>query len=368
MPEEAKSVRTWININAQVLRFNYAYFRKIAGVPVMAVVKSNAYGHGLVGTAKILSGFRVFRRDGWFAVDSITEALRLRREGIDRPILVLGYTLPGRYAEAARRGITVTVSNFEALRSLSRVRRKPAFHLKLDTGMHRQGFQPEDMPKLIRILKSYGLKPGGAYSHFAAAENALASRKQYRVFRDALAELVRAGIKAPHIHMSATGGVFLRRAAGCTLVRVGLGLYGYLPSGKKGILHPVAEWKTMIGELKDVAQGERVGYDLTERMPRPTRLAVLPVGYWHGFDRGLSSVGEVLIRGRLAKVLGRVSMDMIAVDVTGIPGVRIGDEVVLIGWQGKKFIGADDMAAKIKTTAYEVLTRMNPLIKKIINK
>ena len=123
-------------------------------------------------------------------------------------------------------------------------------------------------------------------------------------------------------------------------------------------------WKTIIGEVKRVRKGERVGYDLTERLTRDTVVAVLPIGYWHGYDRGLSSIGEVLVRGRRAKVLGRVSMDMTAVDVTGNPGVRIGDEVVLIGRQGREFIGADEMAGKISTTAYEILTRVNPLIRR----
>lgn len=359
-------VRTWIEIDRRSLLFNYEYFRKLAGVPVMAVVKSNAYGHGIVHVAKALAGLPSFRRNGWFGADSIIEALRLRREGIGQPILVLGYTLPGRYADAARHDITLAVSSFVGLRSLTRAQRRPAFHVKLDTGMHRQGFQPREIPELIRELRRHGLKPQGAYSHFAAAENQTASRVQYGIFQQCLDKFSDAGFRLPSVHMAATGGTFLRRAPAATMVRIGIGLYGYLPNGRRGLLRPAATWKTIVGELKTVAKGERVGYDLTERLGRKTSIAILPVGYWHGFDRGLSSIGEVLIRGRRAKVLGRVSMDMTAVDVTGIRGLRISDEVVFIGRQRRQFIGADEVAEKIGTTAYEILTRLNPLIQRII--
>ena len=336
----------------------------------MAVVKSNAYGHGLTLVARLLA-----TRDSnpyslnprlWFGVDSIVEALRLRREGIGQPILVLGYTLPGRYANAARHNIILTVSSFDGLRSLARARQRPAFHLKLDTGMHRQGFQSGEVPELIRQLRRYGLEPQGVYSHFAAAENQTASGTQYGIFQQCLNKFRDAGFPLPSVHMAATGGAFLHRAPAATMVRIGLGLYGYLPNGRRGLLRPVATWKTLVGELKIVATGEYVGYDRTERLRRKTVIAILPVGYWHGFDRGLSSIGAVLIRGRRAKVLGRVSMDMTAVGVTNISGVRIGDEAVLIGRQRRDFIGADEVAKKIGTTAYEVLTRINPLIRRII--
>ncbi len=360
------SVRTWIEIDKRSLFFNYEYFRKLAGVPVMAVVKSNAYGHGLVQVSKALSGLPRFQRDGWFGVDSIVEALALRREGIRSPILVLGHTLASRYADAARQGITLTISSFDGLRFLTRARQKPAFHIKLDTGMHRQGFQSRELPELIRQLRRHRLEPQGAYSHFAAAENQTASAAQYRIFRQCLRAFSGAGSPLPLTHMAATGAMFLHRAPGCSMVRLGLGLYGYLPNGRRGLLRPVATWKTLVGELKTIAKGEYIGYDRTERLRRKTIIAILPIGYWHGFDRGLSSIGRVLIRGRSAKVLGRVSMDMVVVDVTNIPGVRMGDEAVLIGRQGKDFIGADEVAAKIGTTAYEILTRVNPLIRRIL--
>ncbi len=148
------------------------------------------------------------------------------------------------------------------------------------------------------------------------------------------------------------------------MVRLGIGLYGYYPE-KRVRLKPVLIWKTIVSEVKRVEKGEWVSYDRTERLKRDSKIAILPIGYWHGFDRGLSSKGEVLIRGKRARVLGRVTMDMTMVDVTDIPGVRIRDEVVIIGKQGKYRITADDVAEKINTTSYEILTRINPLIRKV---
>ena len=151
-----------------------------------------------------------------------------------------------------------------------------------------------------------------------------------------------------------------------------MGLYGYWPSLVAAAKHlagmalqPVLSWKTLVGEVKEIPAGAHVGYDITEQVTKKTKIAVLPVGYWHGYDRGLSSLGEVIIRGRRAKILGRVSMDMVVADVTRIPKVRVGDTVVLIGKQGKEAIGADELGLKIGTTQYEFLTRINPLIRRV---
>ena len=383
----SRAVRTWIEISTRSLFHNYACFRWLArGVPVMAVVKSNAYGHGLVLTAKALATLPSFWKSGWFGVDSIVEALRLRREGIHEPILVLGYTLPGRYADAARHGITVTISNFESLGALGRAKARPAFHLKIDTGMHRLGFQVHEMARLADTLRSSRLSPQGVFSHFAAADKRAASRRQMALFDRCRTALARAGIKPNVVHLAKTEGILFHPESRHDLVRLGIGLYGYLPgpaspAGRRqaGLtksrtlederlklrLRPVMTWKTIVSEVKRVRKGERIGYDLTERLRRNTDVAILPVGYWHGFDRGLSSVGEVLVHGKRCRVLGRVSMDMTAVDVTGLRGASIGDEVVLIGRQGREFIDAHEMAGKIGTTCYEVLTRVNPLIRRI---
>ncbi|KKW28686.1 MAG: Alanine racemase [Parcubacteria group bacterium GW2011_GWB1_52_7] len=377
-PHPKNFVRTWIEIDRRSLFFNLSKFQKLAGkASIMAIVKSNAYGHGLALIAKCLTtkdkrllALRSFSEGGWFGVDSVTEALRLRREGISNPILVLGYTLPMRLAEAAKNNIAVTASHFEALANLARAKKRPQLHIKIDTSMHRQGFQEDDLPRLIRELRKEHLMPEGVYSHLASAENKQFSKKQIAAFTRALNFMRSAGVALKHVHIASTGGIMRYRLPFANLVRLGLGLYGYLPDRRVGIVRPVLTWKTIIGEVKRVKKGEHIGYDMTERLKRDSTIAILPIGYWHGFDRGLSKIGEVLIHGKRCRVLGRVSMDMAVVDVTDIDRklkiknekVKIGDEVVLIGRQGREFIGADEMAKRIGTISYEVLTRINPLI------
>lgn len=372
-----RNLRTWIEIDRQALASNFKHLNRIAGTRrAMAVVKSNAYGHGMVLVAKFLSTLTPDTHHLlprlWFGVDSITEAMRLRKERIKNPILVLGYTLPEKFSEAGRKNISVTVAHFEGLDALVRLKTRPQFHLKIDSGMHRQGFQASDIPRLIAELEKHHLAPRGVYSHLAKAEDAQASKKQRQAFESCLAMLRGAGIRPGIIHMNGTGGAILRPRSRYDMVRLGIGLYGYLPSRdyrypvKRNFLKPALTWKTIVAEVKQVKKGERIGYDLTERLKRDTLVAILPVGYWHGLDRGLSSIGEALIRGRRAKILGRVSMDITAVDATGIRGVKVGDEVALIGRQGRDAISADEMAAKINTISYEVLTRINPLIERVL--
>lgn len=364
-----KNLRTWIEIDRQALDSNLKRLSRVAGTRrVMAVVKSNAYGHGIVLVSKLLARHKRL----WFGVDSMVEALRLRRERIGNPILVLGYTLPAKLSGAARKNISITVAHFEGLKFFTRLKARPEFHVKIDSGMHRQGFQASDIPRLIAELKKHRLAPQGVYSHLAKAEEAKASEKQRQAFESCLAAFRGANIRPGIIHMNGTGGALLRPLSRYDMVRVGIGLYGCLPSRKhrypagENFLKPSLAWKTIVAEVKRVKKGERIGYDLTERLRRDTTVAILPVGYWHGLDRGLSSIGEALIRGKRAKILGRVSMDITAVDATGIREVKVGDEVALIGRQGRDAIYADEMAAKINTISYEVLTRINPLIERVL--
>lgn len=380
-------VRTWIEIDIRALRHNAGEFLKL--IPketrLMAVIKSNAYGHGLSLVAKSLLALRSFSEGGWFGVDFIVEALRLRKDGIKNEILVLGHTLPARLADAAKYDIIVSISNFESLSALAKIKNRPRFHLKLDTGMCRQGFLPEDMPRLIAFLKQSRLKPYGVFTHFASAKDPadpVCTRRQLQFFLAMLADMEKAGYSDFIRHAAATGGTLIFPEAHLDMVRIGMGLYGYWPSdelrnsnfefqmkSEKKVsiaLRPVLVWKSVVAEVKKIPKGSQVGYDGTERVSRDTMVAVIPIGYWHGYDRGLSGIGTMLVRGKRAKVLGRISMDMTVIDVTDIANARVGDEVALIGRQGKEAIFADELAAKINTTAYEFLTRINPLIKREI--
>lgn len=378
-----KDIRTWIEIGALALRHNAEQFFRLlpSETRLMAVVKSNAYGHGLVHGAKLLADLHpkssTLNPRLWFGVDSIVEALRLRREGIINPILVLGHTLPSRVSEATAHDIILTVSNFDALRVLAAASTRPAFHLKIDTGMHRQGFMPDEIDKVITALKRAKLAPTGIYTHFASAKDPRDrdyTEAQAHLFEKIITAFSAAGFSPMIRHAAASGGTLIFPETHLDMVRVGMGLYGYWPSveskmmkQKLGIdLKPVLTWKTIIAEVKAIPAGAKIGYDETEAVRRKSKIAILPIGYWHGYDRGLSGIGEVLVRGLRARVLGRVSMDMIVVDVTDIPRARVGDEAALIGRQGKEAIWADELAAKIGTTAYEFLTRINPLIKRVI--
>lgn len=401
-----KDVRTWIEIDRNALHHNVEQFFRLIPkeTQFMAVIKSNAYGHGLAQVAKLLAEFRISNLESrkkapnskfqipnsrlWFGVDSIVEALRLRREAIANPILVLGFTLPSRMAEATKDDITLCIANFESLSTLADLNEKPAFHIKMDTGMHRQGFQTHELPKLISLLKKNRLAPSGLFTHFASAKDVCFPTYtcvQLEEFYTVIKQFEKAGYTDFTRHAAASGGTLLFPQSHLQMVRVGMGMYGYWPSQEAKMhcslpaelkiknekvkvleLKPVLTWKTIISEIKEIPDGSFIGYDLTERVHRHTKIAVLPIGYWHGYDRGLSSIGEVLVRGVRTRVLGRISMDMIVVDVTNAPEAQVGDEVVLIGKQGKEEIWADELAAHIGTSPYEFLTRINPLIRRVI--
>lgn len=366
-------LRTWIEVDTKALRHNYGVFRKLLNnkTRLMAVVKSNAYGHWLVEFSRLLE------RSGadWFGVDSIVEARTLRREGIGKPLLILGYTLPECYREAAEIKASVTISNFDALKTAIQ-KISPAqslkVHIKVDTGMTRQGFFVKDTPRVLKILKQNHKKIifEGLYTHFAAAKNPAFPRDtnaQIRQF-DVIITLARNAGFNPLVHASATSGTIVFPKAHYGMVRAGIGMYGYWPSPEVQaafedtiVLKPALVWKTIIGEIKNVPRGSRVGYDFTETLHKPSRLAILPVGYWHGYPRALSSVGHVVIRGKRAKVLGRVSMDMVIVNISHIKNARVGDEVILLGGA----MPAEEVATLAGTINYEIITQLNPLIKRI---
>ncbi|MBI2888829.1 MAG: alanine racemase [Candidatus Liptonbacteria bacterium] len=386
MANDSEKFRTWIEISRKSALHNYRVFRGLIKpkTKLWAVVKSNAYGHGLAPFSELAESCGV---DG-FCVDSIVEGNRLRREGIRKPILILGPTLPARLSDAAACGITVSVSNFEALKALVRSKTVPSFHLKVDTGFHRQGFYVEELPKVIRqIANSKGQKAGsshlplatrhsltGVFTHFAVAKDVTYltyTELQCKKFKEALRMLRKAGFRNLTAHAAATGAASINSKYHFNAVRIGMGLYGFHASPElemqlpRMVLKPVLHWKTVISEVKRLHAGDYVGYDATERMRHAGAMAILPIGYWHGFPRALSSIGNVLVDGKFAKVIGRVSMDLTAIDVTGIR-CRPGTVVTLLGKSGREEIRAQEAARAIGTTHYELLTRLNPLMERIL--
>ncbi len=366
------TLRTWIEISQENLYHNVAEFKQLLKRRTRfgAVIKSNAYGHGLLTTANLLKD-----RVDWFLVDTFIEGLHLRKEGITNPILVLGYTLPTHFEAAAANRISLTISQFENLKYVSECVHPPKIHLKFDTGMHRQGFYEGQIPDIKFFLKKNVLVEG-VYTHFASAKDfnyPHYTQRQHDAFLNVTKEFNKGKFPGILHHAAASGGTIVFPKSHFDMVRVGMGLYGYYPSPEirsqmqtiapqKISLRPVLSWKTIVSEVKEVDADRPIGYDLTEYVSKRTRVAILPVGYWHGFDRGLSSVGEVLIRGKRSRVLGRVSMDMIAVEASA----RVLDVVTILGVDGVSRLYADELARKIGTTQYEFLTRINPLIERIV--
>ncbi len=371
---EHSGLRTWVEIDTKAIKANYRFFRKFVpkNVAICGVVKSNAYGHNFIEFAVELEKQKI----KMLAVDSIVEALALRASKMKTPILVLGYTLPSMFGRAVGKNICLTISSIDGLHTFlkSPYVKKIPIHIKVDTGMHRQGFLLKDQEKVIKLLGAKGIKVEGLYTHFASAKDpaqTVFTNMQTSEFSRWREALHKAGF-SPIIHAGATGGALVFPNAHFDMVRIGIGLYGVAPSDEisrahelKTKLKPVLSWKTIISETKKIPVGSGVGYDLTYRVQRPTRIAVCPVGYWHGYSRALSNTAEVLVRGRRAPVLGRVSMDMIVIDVTDIPKAKTGDEVVLIGTSGKEKVTATELARFSGTSAYEILTRLNPLMKRI---
>ncbi len=387
MSSRPLGVRTWIELDRAAIVHNYKTLRGLVDpkIKFMAVVKSNAYGHGLLDF-----GLEIDKLGPDFiGVDSIVEAVALRKAGITRPLFVLGFTLPEMLATAAEQDISLAISTFEGLAAIDAESARAPFaaplkiHVKVDTGMHRQGFQEPEIEQVIEVLKKLSAERKivveGLFTHFGAAKNpSFRTRTEgqltrFKVWREAL---VAAGFTLI-AHTAASGGTIVFPESHFDMVRCGVALYGVWPSieakhyrSQEKPLKQVMTWKTVVGEVKKVPAGECFGYDFTETCAEDKKIVIIPIGYWHGFPRALSSIGNVIIRGKKAKVLGRVSMDMLIVDVAHIPKVEVLDEVVVLGHQKGEFgeaeITADEMADVAGVSSYELITRINPLIKKIV--
>lgn len=383
-----REAKTWVEVSKRALTHNVRAFCEHLGssVSVMAVVKSNAYGHGLVESATIAGAAGA----SWFGVDNIDEALALRKAGIKKPILILGYTLLTRLSDAIQNDVSFVIYNLESVRALKKLSltgKKGSVakvHLKIETGTTRQGLEGENLVRLVREIKKVpGILIEGASTHYANIEDTTDSsyaESQLRRFEQNVSLIHNEGIDPPHLHTACSAAAILFPKTHFNLARVGISMYGFWPSketqavAQSGFighrvtlkLDPALTWKTVIAQIKHVKKGTFVSYGLTERLAHDSVLAVLPVGYWDGYDRELSSVGQVLIRGQRCKIVGRICMNMCLVDVTDVPEARVEDEVVLLGRQGSERVTAQDIASKLETIHYEVVTRINPMLPRII--
>ena len=372
-----------VEISRAALAHNIREFRRLAGRrrKLLAVVKANAYGHGLREVAAVA----VAEGADWLGVNSVEEGAALREAGLAAPVLVLGYAPLAALEEAVALDLRLTVYNRETVARLAalaaRLRKTVRVHVKIETGTWRQGVAPDDLVAFVReTVRRPGLVVEGLSSHFANIEDTTSHdypRRQRETYLAACRGVGAAGVRVRFRHMSCTASTILFPEPELNLARVGIGLYGLWPSKETFLsclldrrkpvsLQPVLAWKARIAQVKRAPAGADIGYGCTYRTTRPTVLAVVPVGYYDGYDRGLSNAGHVLVRGRRAPVRGRVAMDFFMADVTDIPGVRLEDEVTLLGADGRERVAAEDLAALAGTISYEIVSRINPLLPRVV--
>ena len=344
-----------------------------AGVTVCAVVKADAYGHGAVECSRALQA----EGAKWLGVTSLDEAIPLREAGIETRILLMTGFWRGEESEIARLKLTPTVWepwHIEALENAaaSGAMRQPV-HLKVDTGMGRLGVSLEELPALLRALSAARhVTLEGLSTHLASSEimDAPSVAEQQRRFEEAQRMVRAAGLEPGLIHMANTGALISRRETWNNMVRPGVALYGYyLPFQRAGrevsggtlrlAVKPVLTWKTRILSMRNFAADQALGYGGTFVTQAPARVAVLPVGYADGYNRQLSNRGRVIVRDHYAPIVGSISMDLTLVDVTGIPGIAVGDEVILMGTSEGLSVDALEHARLANSSPYEILCNIS---------
>ena len=363
---------TAARINLQSLSHNFnEVLHRVDGRKILAVVKAQAYGHG----ALMVSRHVLELGADMLGVALIEEARELRSAGIKAPILVMGAVFPEQADAITGLGLTPVVYDMKVARAVADSARKQkttiSVHVKIDTGMGRIGISPAAAEGFIADLVNLpGITVQGMMTHFADADlrDKRFASEQMSLFESLLKNLDSRGIAIPLRHAANSAAVLDYRRALFTMVRPGLMLYGYNPLEGEGAgadLRPVLSLVTRIAFLKKVPEGIPISYGRTFITKRESMIATIPIGYADGYSRGLSNIGEAIVRNVRVPVAGRVCMDMTMLDVTDVPGVSEGDEVVLIGSQGKERITADDIAAKTGTIPYEVLCGISSRVPRV---
>ena len=350
---------TYVSIDLDIIAENFRAIREKAGVPVMAIVKADAYGHGAIQVARHLQDLCAF-----FGVSSILEAMELRQAGLNNPILILGQTPVAAFPIAVREDIRPAIFSWESAQALSdeAVKQgKTAFcHLAVDTGMSRLGFQAteESADICAKIAALPNLRCEGLFSHFATADcqDLTRSYAQARRF-DAFDKMLKdRGVQIPIRHLDNSAGL-MNFAKHYEMVRAGIVTYGMYPSADVDpvllALKPALSWRSRVTHVKCLEAGREVSYGGTYVTAKPTLVATVPVGYADGYRRNLSGRFYVLIRGRRAPILGRICMDQLMVDVTDIPGVTLNDKVTLVGTDGDETITMEAISAVADSFNYE---------------
>lgn len=355
---------TWVEINLDAIAQNVKNIKKLIGErsELMAVVKGNAFGHDILEVPSVVLNNGATR----LAVARLEEGISLRKAGITVPILVLGLTLKEQAELLILYNITPAVCDFEMIERLSKsavkMNRIAKVHLKIDTGMGRLGILSEDALSFIKkLMHLNNIEIEGIFTHFSVADekDKTYTENQFKKFTEVLNILEREGIKIPIKHVGNSATLLDLPDMWLNMVRPGIAIYGLYPSmevQKTIKLIPAHSFKTRIVFIKELSAGKCIGYGRTYTTTKKrTKVASLPVGYADGYNRLLSNQGEVLVRERRVPIIGRVCMDQCMVDVTDLPQVEIGDEVVLWGRQGEELITVEEIAEKIKTINYEIV-------------
>jgi len=364
---------TWVEVDLEAIAHNVQRIVETVGpkVIVLAVLKADGYGHGAIRVARtaLNNGAR------YLGVASINEGAALRRAGITAPILVLGYTPAWQARELVLNSLSATVFNLDVARALSRaaadLNGQVPTHVKVDTGMGRLGLLPDEvLPFVLELQRLPNLVLEGVFTHFSVADSDPDyTRWQLDRFRQVLGMLAGAGIHPPLAHAANSAAVLTLPESHLDMVRPGIALYGLHPSPQVRCppdFRPALRFKTQVAQVKTLPPGSYVSYGNTYQTSGEQRIAVIPVGYADGFRRAPRHWGEVLVRGRRVPIVGRVSMDQTMIDVTAIPGVRQGDEVVLIGEQGDEQITAEQVAERLGTISYEVVSEILARVPRVV--
>ncbi|UCG93908.1 MAG: alanine racemase [Candidatus Aerophobus sp.] len=369
--------RVWLEIDLDAVTHNIKTIRRIAGKnsEIMAVVKANAYGHDAIEISRVAleSGAT------WLGVGALEEGIILRKAGIEAPILVLGLTPEDQIDPLLFYDLVPTICDLQTVKALSQAavkyKKNARIHIKIDTGMRRLGIKSEGALDFIkRVKKMNNIEIEGLYTHLAAAdeEDKSYTKLQFAQYKRVVNELEKEDIHVPLKHMANSAAILDLPYTYLDIVRPGITIYGLfpLPLAKRTIkLKPVAKFKTKIIFIKKVDGGENIGYGRAYTTTKETTVATLPVGYADGYPRLLSDRGEVLVKGTRALIIGRICMDLCMIDVTNIPGVQVGEEVVLWGRQEGKNISVEEIAEKTGTINYEIICMVDkPRVSKVFIK
>lgn len=355
-----------VELSAKAVKANYLYFKKKhPESAICPVLKSNAYGHGLVEIAQIVDKFNA----PYIVVDSFYEVFELKNAGIKTPFLIIGYTLPENYKHMSFKNIAVTVLDLETLNALGKLNKKIKIHLKVDTGMHRQGVPFDKFSEALQLIKKFKkLEFEGICTHLADSEHSKINeftKKQIDLFRKSIKMAEKFGFDVKWKHISATHGAAKINSKDFNLIRLGLGLYGdsALEYSK---LKPVLRLNSTLIDIKTIEKGDCVSYGCTFHADKKMKIGIIPVGYYEGVERRLSSVGFVYYGKTECRILGRVCMNLCVIDLSKVKAPKKWAEIEVIGDDLSKKNCAKWIAEKAGTITYVIWTKLAPTIRRVI--